>query len=239
MGTSAVEDPLNPDTRIEGPHRTEGAEGRSVGILGGTFNPPHLGHLAVACNARDTLRLQRVVLMPARIPPHKPTGEDPGPEHRLRMCLLAIDGVDGLSACPLEIDRAGPSYTVDTLDAIHARHPTDQLTFIAGADTACTLPAWREPAKLLELADLAVAARDGSGRQGVLDSVAPLIAARGAAGAHGPGLTFLDMPMIEVSSSMVRQRVTRDEPIEDLVGQAVAGYIVEHGLYRDGRRAQS
>jgi nicotinate-nucleotide adenylyltransferase len=212
-----------------------------LGILGGTFNPPHLGHLAVARHARDELRLDRVLLIPAHIPPHKPHAQEPGPEHRLRMCRLAVEDAAGLSVCDQEIERAGPSYTVDTLEVIHATHPDARLTFILGADTASTLPAWREPAKLLQLADLAVAARAGSARREVLETVAPLTSARdgGLPGAAAPatdrepaGVRFLDMPIMKISSSTARLRAARGEPIEDLVGPAVARYISEHGLYR-------
>jgi nicotinate-nucleotide adenylyltransferase len=206
---------------------------RSVGILGGTFNPPHLGHLALARHARDELGLQQVVLMPAHIPPHKGSAQDPGPRHRLRMCRLCVAGLDGLSVCALEIERGGPSYTVDTLQAIHSSHANAELTFILGADTASTLPAWREPARLLELADLAVAARAGSDYEGVLDTVERLLAVGRPDTGDGRSATvrFLDMPAIEVSSSMVRERAARGAPIEDLVGEAVAGYIHEHDLY--------
>ncbi len=218
---------------------------KRIGILGGTFNPPHLGHLAVARHALKELRLDRVLLMPARIPPHKPHADDPGPGHRLRMCRLAVDRADGLSVCAQEVERTGPSYTVDTLQAIHATHPEARLTFILGADTAGTLPEWREPATLLRLADLAVAARAGSAREDVLEKLAPLIDAPegGAVEGRAPagratatartsaGVTFLEMPIMEISSSEARRRASRGEPIEDLVGEAVASYITEHGLY--------
>ena len=180
--------------------------------------------------------------MPADIPPHKPPGEDgwggrdPGPEHRLRMCRLAVAGVAGLSVCALEIERGGLSYTVDTLKALHASHPDAELTLIVGADTASTLASWRQPAKLLELAHLAVAARAGAARRPVLDAIAGLGEddEGGRQGRPGPvqSVRFLEMPTIEVSSSMVRRRVAEGEPIEELVGSAVAGYIAEHGLYR-------
>jgi nicotinate-nucleotide adenylyltransferase len=179
-----------------------------------------------------------VVLIPACISPVKPPTQDPGPQHRLRMCRLSAEGIDGLSVCALEIERGGPSYTVDTLTAIHATHPDARLTFIIGADTARSLPAWREPAKLLELADLAVAAREGSWRQGVLDVVAPLLAATEPAGdGRRAELRFLDMPAVDLSSSMVRERVARGDPIEDLVGPAVADYISQQGLYRSPAEA--
>ncbi|HYM55347.1 MAG TPA: nicotinate (nicotinamide) nucleotide adenylyltransferase [Solirubrobacteraceae bacterium] len=208
-------------------------------MLGGTFNPPHLGHLAVARHAREQLRLDRVLLIPAHTPPHKPAGEDPGPEHRLRMCELLADDVEGLSACPLEVDRGGPSYTVDTLDAIHASNPDARLTFIVGADAASTLPSWREPAKLLGLAGLAVAARPGAAREQVLDAVAGLVGT-GASGGRPQdgGITFLDMPEIDISSSTARLRAARGEPIEGLVGPAVARYVAEHRLYRGPMEAE-
>jgi nicotinate-nucleotide adenylyltransferase len=217
------------------------ADLRSVGILGGTFNPPHLGHLALAHYAREELALERVLLMPSHIPPHKSAEPDPGAQHRLNMCRLAVDGEPGLSVCSLEIDRPGPSYTVDTLNAIHASHPDAELTFIVGADIARTLPAWREPAKVLELARVAVGARAGACDQEVIETVASLSrssesngVARGRPGAGE--VRFLRMPIVEVSSSIVRERVSRGENVEQLVGPAVASYISEHGLY--GQRAR-
>jgi nicotinate-nucleotide adenylyltransferase len=210
---------------------------RRAGILGGTFNPPHLGHLAIASHARDELELDRVLLIPAQIPPHKPTAEDPGSGHRLRMCSLLVEHAGGLSVCALEIERGGRSFTVDTLEMIHASHPDAELTFILGADTASTLPAWRKPAKLLELVDLAVAARAGSAREQVLDTVASLSEVSGGAPLNdSSAVRFLDLPVMEVSSSMVRRRLAGGEPIDDLVGPAVAGYIKENDLY--GRRRE-
>lgn len=211
-----------------------------MGILGGTFNPPHVGHLALARCALRELGVERVVLMPAREAPHKPAGEDPGSEHRLRMCRLAVEGAEGLASCSLEIERAGPSYTVDTLRAIHASHPDARLTFIVGADAARTLPSWREPEELLELAALAVAEREGAGREDVLNAVA---AARSATGSEDErsetGVSFLKMGTVPVSSSLVRERVARGESVEELVGDAVARYIAEHGLYRAGPEVAS
>jgi nicotinate-nucleotide adenylyltransferase len=214
---------------------------RSVGILGGTFNPPHLGHLALAQSAREELGLGWVLMMPARIPPHKPSYADPGPGHRLQMCRLLAAGEAGLSVSELEIDRDGPSYTVDSLRAIHASHPDAQLTFIVGADTASTIPGWREPAEVLELAALAVAEREGPGRAGVLEALSPLLVEHPPIDNEGSpeAISFLSMPAVNISSSMVRERVARGEPIEDLVGAVVAGYISEHGLYREYAGAPS
>jgi nicotinate-nucleotide adenylyltransferase len=210
----------------------------AIGILGGTFNPPHLGHVAVARHARAELGLERVLLMPANMAPHKGDGEDPGAEHRLRMCELAVQGVEGISASSLELDRGGPSYTVDTLRAIHASHPDAELTFIVGADTASTLATWREPAELLGLARLAVAARAGSEHWQVIQTVAGISVS--APGEPVPTrVEFLEMDVIEVSSSMVRARAAQEQPIEDLVGAEVAAYISEQRLYRPAVEAMS
>jgi nicotinate-nucleotide adenylyltransferase len=198
-----------------------------LGILGGTFNPPHRGHLAVADGAREQLALDRVLLMPAHTP-HKPVGEDPGPWHRLRMCRLAVADVGGISACGLELERGGTSYTVDTLEQIHAKHPDARLTFIVGADTARTLGSWRAPGRLLELAELAVATRTGSGRSEVLEVLAGLPEPSGAGRAEA---RFLSTPAVDVSSSLVRERVARGEPVDEFVAPAVAAYIAEHRLY--------
>lgn len=225
-----------------------------LGVLGGSFNPPHLGHLALARHALEELGLDGVVLMPARRSPYKGAAEDPGPEHRLRMCRLAVAGQPRLSASALELQRPGPSYTVDTLRVLHAEHPETELTFLVGADVVRTLPEWREPRQLLELAELAVALRDAGGDAqagGAEGDDAGLGDAHedGArvGDAHAGGehdvrralvdlprarVRFLAMPPLRVSSSLVRERVRAGEPIDALVGPAVAAYIAEHGLYR-------
>ena len=208
---------------------------RSLGILGGTFNPPHLGHLAIARGAHDELGLDRVLLMPAHSIGHKRAGADPGAdpgaEHRLRMCRLLVEEASdagGVSACALEVERGGSTYTVDTLEELHGRHPRAGLTLIMGADTARTLPGWREPARLLALADLAVARRTSAGDQAVLQSVS-----------RPERVRFLHTPLLEVSSSAVRERLARGEHVDDLVGGAVADYIAQHRLYRARARALS
>ena len=203
------------------------AEVGGWGILGGTFNPPHLGHLALARSAREQLGLERVMLMPAHSAPHKLVEGDPGPDGRLEMCRRAVGDEIGLAVCGLEIERGGPSYTVDTLRVIHASHPQAELTFIVGSDTARTLPCWREPEALLKLASLAVAERDYAGREEVLRALAPLRAK----------VAFLKMGMVATSSSLVRQRVAAGKPVDELVAPAVAQYIAGHGLYRAGAGA--
>ena len=199
-----------------------------IGILGGTFNPPHRGHLALARHARDELSLERVLLMPVHTPPHKPGGDDPGPAHRLAMCRLAVGAERAVGVCGLELERGGPSYTADTLSEIHERHPEAELTFIVGADTARSLPSWHEPGRVLELAELAVAARPGSDREQVAEALARLT--RGGATAR---VSFLEMPPLEASSSAARALVAAGEDTREMVPREVADYIAAHGLYRD------
>jgi nicotinate-nucleotide adenylyltransferase len=194
-----------------------------LGILGGTFNPPHLGHLACARHAYRELGLGRVLLMPAHIPPHKQVDGDPGVEHRQEMCRLAVEGDYRLLASSIEARRAGPSYTVDTLRELHTSNPGVELTFIVGADVARTLPEWREPQAILELAQIAVAEREGSPRA----EVAAVIAAI----RPDARVRYLAMPAFDVSSSLVRQRAREGRPIDDLVPGRVAEYIRRHHLY--------
>jgi nicotinate-nucleotide adenylyltransferase len=187
------------------------------------FNPPHIGHLALARAAVKDLNLERVLLTPVLIPPHKSAKWDPGAEHRLRMCSLAVQSHSELGVCTLELERAGPSYTIDTLRSIHANEPDAELTLIVGADMARTLGSWREPQEILKLALLAVAERDDVTRQEVLDALTPL-------GGHRRTV-FLEMPPHNISSSLVRRRLNAGYGIEEMVGPEVARYISEHELY--------
>ncbi len=220
-----------------------------LGVLGGTFDPPHLGHLALARHALQELALDRVLLMPARQSPHKPAlPAQEGHLHadaaeRLEMCRLISTEEPHIGVSDLELQREGPSYTVDTLRELHGGHLHTSLTFILGADVARTLPAWREPQELLELAGLAVAVRSGTAAREVREALGSLLAKKGPprarARVRGDGdvfqtdrVRFLSMPTVEISSSLVRERVRRGEPVVELVGAAVAAYIEQRGLYR-------
>jgi nicotinate-nucleotide adenylyltransferase len=198
-----------------------------VGLLGGTFNPPHIAHLVCAMEARDQLGLDVVRLIPAAIPPHKEVPGDPGVEVRLELCRLAAAAEPGLEVSRAEADRPGPSYTVDTLRALHDESPGDDLTFIVGGDMAYALPEWREPEVVLGLARLAVGEREGVRRADILARLA---------GAGLPGIPerieFFEMPRLDVSSSQLRRRVAAGRPIRHLVPAAVADRIASLGLYR-------
>jgi nicotinate-nucleotide adenylyltransferase len=178
-----------------------------------------------------------VLLMPANSSPHKRNEQDPGPRERMHMCELAVAGQEGLQACAIELDREAPSYTVETLERLHEAHPDAGFTFIAGADTARTLPTWRRPAELLGLAHLAVATRAGSSRAQVLRALAEVLGAEPSSQALAARVSFLEMSPVAVSSSQVRERVARGQPVEELVGGPVARFITEHGLYRPAQEA--
>jgi nicotinate-nucleotide adenylyltransferase len=197
---------------------------RRVGILGGAFNPPHLGHLICAQEAWVQLGLDVVVLMPVSIAPHKEIAEEPGAERRLELCRLAAEGDEQLAVSRMELDRPGPSYTVDTLRGLHERAPQDELTFIVGSDSAHSLPGWREPEGVLTLARLGVAGRAGARREEIRERLADL--------AGRERVAFFDMPRVDVSSSMVRRRVRSGQPIRYLVPDDVAAYIGRADLYR-------
>jgi nicotinate-nucleotide adenylyltransferase len=196
-----------------------------IGILGGTFNPPHVGHLICAQEAYLQLELDRVILMPARIPPHKAVEEEPGAEHRLELCRLAVKGDEQrFEVSDLEMTRTGPSYTVDTLQELHSRAQDNEFFLIVGGDIAAGLPKWRQPERVLSLATLAVAKRRGTPQAEVEEALRSL---RG-----GERARFFEMPTIGLSSTMLRRRVRSGTPIKYLVPDAVASYIDHHRLYR-------
>ena len=194
-----------------------------VGILGGTFNPPHLGHLVCAQEAYLQLGLDRVMLMPARIPPHKAVDDEPGPEHRLALCRRAVDGDERFTVSDLEMRRDGPSYTVDTLEELHSQDPDTEMFLIVGGDVAAGLPRWHEPERVLSLATPAIAKRRGTRRPAIEAALGTL---RG-----GERACFFRMPGISFSSTMVRDRVRSGQSIRYIVPDGVASYINENGLY--------
>lgn len=195
-----------------------------VGLLGGTFNPPHIGHLVCAQEALVRLGLDRVLLLPVFEPPHKGIERDPGVEHRVELCRRAVAGDGRLGVSRADADVPGPSFTVATLRRLNESDPEAELTFIVGGDMALSLPEWREPEAILTLAELGVAEREGVRRADITERLAGL----GGADAR---VRFFDMPRIDVSSSLIRRRVAAGDPLRYLVPDAVAGYIDEAGLY--------
>ena len=222
MGADAVGE------RVTAPDRAEAFRG-ATGIFGGTFDPIHLAHLAVAEAARDTFGLRRVLFVPAAQPPHKP-GRDISPvEHRLAMVESAVAGNPAFEVSRIEVDRAGPSYTVDTLAALCEADPGDHLALILSAESYSELSTWHEPRRILELADLIVAPRVG-----YADADPDLVSRRFP---EAPAaIAFMDGPQIRLSASEIRQRAADGRSVRYLVPDAVAAYIGDHGLYHHDRR---
>jgi nicotinate-nucleotide adenylyltransferase len=193
-----------------------------VGLLGGTFNPPHLAHLVCAQEALLQLGLDRVLLVPVAVAPHKAIEADPGVEHRVAMCEAAVADDDRLGVSRADADREGPSYTVDLLRALSG---DDELTFIVGGDMAFSLPAWRDPEGVLALAGIGVAEREGVRRADISERLADLAGA-------AERVRFFDMPRLDISSSLIRRRAGVGLPVRYLVPDAVASYIEHERLYR-------
>jgi nicotinate-nucleotide adenylyltransferase len=195
----------------------------AIGVLGSAFNPPHLGHLALAQEAHWQLGLDEVILVPTGQAPHKQIADDPGGEARMEMTRMAAGEDNRFSVSSLEVDREGPSYTYETLEALAEERADRELVFVMGADAAVGLESWRRPERVVELAGLAVARREGV-------SDAQVGAVMRSLGCEGP--TMLEMPQFGVSSSAVRQRARNGRPLRYLVPQPVADYIEEKGIYR-------
>jgi nicotinate-nucleotide adenylyltransferase len=200
-----------------------------VGMLGGTFDPIHVAHVAVAQTARRELDLDEVLVIPAGQPPHKLGLAMARAADRLAMVELALAGEEGLRASRVEIDRAGPSWTIDTVAALHDAARAEgrdlDLTMILSADAFAGLASWHEPERLLRLVRVAVAPRPGTAAPSLEALPRELLDA-------ATGITILRGPNLDVSATEIRRRVVAGESIEGLVAPAVARYIEEHHLYR-------
>lgn len=200
---------------------------RKIGILGGTFNPVHNGHLNIAEGFRQRLGLDLVLLMPVWEPPHKsPELLLPG-ETRLHMCRLACEGKDWLQASEIEIRRRGKSYTGDTVEALHAKEPSDRLFLLMGADMFLTLETWRGFDRIVRLAELCGAARH-DGELADLKRCAAHLTQAYDAHCHVESI-----PVVELSSTHIREKLVSgsDEDLKPLLPPGVARYIRENGLY--------
>jgi nicotinate-nucleotide adenylyltransferase len=192
---------------------------RRIGLLGGTFDPPHLGHLVVAEAVRDVLDLDEVWLLVAGDPWMK-NGQSLA-HHRVSMARLAAEGNPALVVDDRETRRDGPTYSADTLTELHAEHPDDAFTFIVGADTAAHMPKWDRVEQALALADWVMVGRPGT------DWPRHDLAGQ---------LRVVEVPGIDISSSDVRDRIRDGRSVRYLVPQAVLDYIDEHRLYRAADR---
>ncbi len=193
---------------------------RRVGVFGGTFDPPHFGHLALAEWARTELKLDCVLFVPAGIPPHKRSAARSSALHRLAMTRLAIRGNRAFRVSDVEVRRRGPSWTADTVRTLAARYPGVRLHLLMGQDMYATFDRWREPNDIARLAVLGVALRPGAPEP-----------RRSRWAARGLGVVKLANPGFELSSSALRSRARRGLSLRYLVPDAVARYVKRHALY--------
>jgi nicotinate-nucleotide adenylyltransferase len=204
----------------------------AVGVMGGTFDPIHVGHLAIAEEAREALGLDTVLFVPAAQPPHKPRGSVTAVEHRVAMAELAIEDNPRFELSRIELERTGPSYTVDTVEELARRDPAGELYLIMSAETFVQLPSWHEPERLFEAARIAVVPREGYAAPD------PAWLAEAFPGRERR-VTYLEGPRLGLSSTALRARVATGRSIRYLVPDAVAAYIADHDLYRIERRQTS
>jgi len=198
-----------------------------VGVLGGTFDPPHMGHLILAQEADQALGLSRVLFVPAGEPWRKARRQLSPREHRLEMVRLAVADNPSFAVSTAEVGRPGPSYTAETLAELRAEFgPESELFFIMGADSLADFPHWHQPRRILELARLAVAERSPEGHERSEDAIAEVLARE-----LRQRVVWLTMPLIAISASAVRQRVRQGLPIRYWVPEAVERYVRQHGLY--------
>ena len=185
-----------------------------LGIFGGSFDPPHVGHLLVAADALDALGLDQVRLVPAGVQPLKVGQAVAGPRHRLAMARLLVGDDPRFAVDPIEIEREGLSYTVETLAVFAERHPEAERFFLVGTDVLATFGQWREPERVSRLATIAVMVREGD------------------AGSAPDGAVRLETRRVDVSSTEIRERVRTGRTIRGFVPEAVEAYIATQRLYR-------
>lgn len=189
-----------------------------IGVFGGTFNPPHLGHQRLVRRFADRLSLSEVLIIPTYIPPHKRANELASSGERLEMCRLMFSGDSRFRVSSIEIDRGGKSYTYDTLKELKRIYPDDRLYLIVGSDMLRSFCSWHRPDDILKLCTVCAAARDSGG-------VPPNISHK---------VIFDDMEPLLISSTAIREMAGKNGDITGLVGEAVAGYISQRGLYAQG-----
>lgn len=200
-----------------------------LGVMGGTFDPIHIGHLVTAEEARFQFRLDSVVFVPSSRPPHKTGAPQSGVEHRLKMAELAVEGNDATTVSDLEARRQGLSYTIDTLRELHRlRGPSVELYFITGADAILEILTWKDPEELLAESRFIAATRPGYR----LERLKEALPRKNSAGELSIAKVFtMEIPALAISSTDIRERVATGRPFRYLVPEAVWRYIGENRLY--------
>jgi nicotinate-nucleotide adenylyltransferase len=203
----------NPEIRDTNKHPV-----RHIGIFGGTFDPPHLGHLLVAMHVRERLGLERIILVPSATSPHKRDRSLTAPGQRLAMVRLSVAGVPDMEVSDIEVRRGGVSYSVDTLLALQRENPGAALTLLIGMDNLPDFGTWRDPEGILRVARVVVMTRPGYQAPGTSDAYARL-------------MQLCPVPEIEIASRDIRRRVSEGKSIHWMVTPEVEHYISQHGLY--------
>jgi nicotinate-nucleotide adenylyltransferase len=220
-----------------------------IGILGGTFDPIHLGHLDAALAAREALRLDSVMVVPAHVPPHR-SRPVTSAYHRFAMAALAVNGLDGLCVSDMELVTPGPSYTADTLSRLQQQKALEawQIFFITGADAFAEIETWNRYPEVLDLANFVVVSRPGMPLRLLRETLPRLrdrmrlpLSARSATPDAAPrtSIFLVDAPTTDVSSTEVRGRMRDGEPLYGLVPGAVEHHIRQHGLYQPSPQTAS
>jgi nicotinate-nucleotide adenylyltransferase len=198
---------------------------KKIGILGGTLNPIHIGHLIMAQSAKEELGLDKVVFMPSGYPPHKNIKNIVSNEHRSNMIKLSIENNDRFEFSDLELKRDGVIYTVDTLEILKSKFPEDKFFFIMGADSIFNIETWKMPDKIFKYCTIVVADRDNSSSK-IKEKIAYLEEK------YICDIVFINSPLVNVSSSYIRNNVKNNISIKYLVNEYVEKYIAENNLYR-------
>ena len=206
-----------------------GSPPERIGVLGGTFDPPHVGHLWLATLAADALHLDRVLFMPAGQPPHKRSRNVTSAAERLLLTKMAIAGDPTFSLCPIEMERPGPSFTVDSIEELLRLYAGARLYLLMAADALAQIETWRDPDRLLRLVEWAVGPRPGIAQPDRDDL-------RQRFGPAAARIHLMAGPSLDVSASEIRRRVAAGRAIRYLVPRAVEALIIERGLYRRPER---
>lgn len=200
-----------------------------IGILGGTFNPPHIGHLIVAREAMEKASLDKIVFIPCGNPPHKDALDIPDGKYRIDMVRLAIEGHSGFEMSDIEVVDRGKSYTAKTLEKLKKIYPDDRLCFVVGADSLCQMEEWFCPAEIFRQAEIVVADRGGMENCDLEETIKYYKAK------YNADITRITMEAVEMSSSDIRRRIKRDQSIKDMVCDKVIDYIYKSGIYKENR----
>lgn len=199
---------------------------KRVAMFGGSFNPVHLGHIGLAREYIKTLRLDKMLIVPTYIPPHKKTNEMADALHRYNMCSIAFENVSNTEISDIEIKRQGASYTADTLKQLKEIYADSELFLITGADMFMTIQDWKNPQEIFKLAVICTAPRDNTNYTELRQHEKYL-------NSLGAECVVLSEPIMQVSSTQIRHYVKQGKRITDLTGERVEEYIIKNGLYRE------